>query len=339
MMKINGKTLPSLEVFPSMMTVADCAVVRSNKLGAGHGEAKFYVGSKDIMHQFLGPPGFTAECFMLKEDLLFYMQAIKNEYLHPSQPYAKSESMPYLWNERLAFVQQQPDVIFFRMDDQPQIQGPRGYLNSQDAGYALLRQLALPLVSYVYVEKVGDAESPLFYWKLFVDFDTIWENQHTPLVFRYGKKSNDTDNIPVEVSGTPAASPSLRVRKGQSRYREQLLEQCRFCPFTMVSDDRLLIASHIKPWAVCSDDEKLDPYNGYMLTPLYDKLFDKGFITFTETRHVILSEFLSPLTWRQLKLKSNMYLPSLPMDDRRAAYLQFHQQSVFKGSFSSLLAE
>lgn len=76
-----------------------------------------------------------------------------------------------------------------------------------------------------------------------------------------------------------------------------------------------------------------------MLTPLYDKLFDKGFITFTETRHVILSEFLSPLTWRQLKLKSNMYLPSLPMDDRRAAYLQFHQQSVFKGSFSSLLAE
>lgn len=164
-----------------MMTVADCAVVRSNKLGTGHGEAKFYVGSKDIMHQFFGPPGFTAECFMLKEDLLFYMQAIKNEYLHPSQPYAKSESMPYLWNERLAFVQQQPDVIFFRMDDQPQIQGPRGYLNSQDAGYALLRQLALPLVSYVYVEKVGDAESPLFYWKLFVDFDTIWENQHTPL--------------------------------------------------------------------------------------------------------------------------------------------------------------
>lgn len=54
MMKINGKTLPSLEVFPSMMTVADCAVARSNKLGAGHGEAKFYVGSKDIMHQFSG---------------------------------------------------------------------------------------------------------------------------------------------------------------------------------------------------------------------------------------------------------------------------------------------
>lgn len=320
-----------------MMTVADCAVTRSNKLGRGHGEAKFYVGSKDIMYQFFGPPGFSAQCFMLKEDLLSYMQAIKGEYLHPSQPYAKSESMPYLWNERLALVQQQPDVIFFHMNDQPQIQGTRGYLNSQDAGYALLRQLALPLVSYVYVEKVGDAKSPLFYWKLFVDFDTMWENQHTPLVFRYGKKGDNTSSVHTTVNAAPTVAASLRVRKGQSRYREQLLEQCRFCPFTMVSDERLLIASHIKPWAACSDREKLDPYNGYMLTPLYDKLFDKGFITFTETRHVVLSEFLSPLTWRQLGLKSNMYLRSLPMDDKRIEYLRFHQQSVFKGSFSSML--
>ena len=39
-------------------------------------------------------------------------------------------------------------------------------------------------------------------------------------------------------------------RNGQQKYREKLLEQCPFCPFTMVADDRLLIASHIKPWAV-----------------------------------------------------------------------------------------
>ena len=77
-----------------------------------------------------------------------------------------------------------------------------------------------------------------------------------------------------------------RGREGQQKYREKLLEQCPYCPFTMVADDRLLIASHIKPWAVADEKERVDPCNGYMLTPTYDRLFDQGFITFTEDRHV-----------------------------------------------------
>lgn len=101
----------------------------------------------------------------------------------------------------------------------------------------------------------------------------------------------------------------------------------------MISDERLLIASHIKPWAASNEKEKIDPFNGYMLSSLYDKLFDKGFITFTDTRHVILSEAISPYTWKRIGLKNNIFLKELPMDDKRIAYLKFHQQSVFKGSF------
>ena len=124
-----------------------------------------------------------------------------------------------------------------------------------------------------------------------------------------------------------------RARDGQGKYRELLLEQCRFCPFTMISDERLLIASHIKPWAASNDTEKIDPYNGYMLSPLYDKLFDRGFITFTEKRHIILSEFISPYTWKQIGLKNDTFIKALPMDDKRIGYLKFHHTSVFKGSF------
>ena len=47
--------------------------------------------------------------------------------------------------------------------------------------------------------------------------------------------------------------------------------------------------------------------NGYMLSPMYDKLFDKGFITFTEKRHVILSDFISPYTWKQIGLKNKAF--------------------------------
>lgn len=42
-----------------------------------------------------------------------------------------------------------------------------------------------------------------------------------------------------------------------------------------VSDDRLLIASHIKPWAASDEKEKIDPKNGFMFTPTFDFLFDR----------------------------------------------------------------
>lgn len=331
-MKINGKNYPTLAVFPSMMTVLDCVVVGSNKLGKGHGEAKFYISSKrDDIYEFYGGENFKAKCFMLKTDLIAYLYAVKNEYLNPSQNYAQKENFPKLWNERLALVNNLDDVIFFDIQAQNQIAGKRGYINSKDATYKIFREIALPLVSYIYVEKVGKESNPLFYWKLFVDFDAIWEKQNGPLVFNYGKKKEET--TPINKKSKNKNKEVSKSREGQGKYRELLLEQCRYCPFTMISDERLLIASHIKPWAASDDNEKIDPYNGYMLSPLYDKLFDRGFMTFTSDRHVILSEFISPFTWKQIGLQNNTFIKALPMDDERIEYLKFHHQSVFKGSY------
>lgn len=333
-MKINGESYPTLAVFPSMMTVPDCWVARSNKIGSGNGEAKLYISSKEEMYGFYGNEKFTAKCFMLKTDLIAYMLAIKNEYAEPSQEYAQRERFPTLWHERMDMISKLSDVIFFNISDQHQIVGPRGYINSSDDGYQLIRKIALPLVSYIYVEKVGSETAPLFYWKLFVDFEAIWENQKVPLVFRYGKgKIEEIVTEEPDKKKQAERQEISRAREGQGKYREQLLEQCRFCPFTMIADERLLIASHIKPWAASTDEEKIDPYNGYILSPLYDKLFDRGFITFTENRHIVLSEFISPYTWKQIGLKNDTFIKTLPMDEKRIEYLQFHHSSVFKGSF------
>lgn len=333
-MNINGEKLQTLAVFPNMMTVPDCVVLGANKLGRGHGEAKFYISSKEEMRAFFGQERFKAKCFLLKNDLISYMKAIKNEYMEPSQDYARKEELPNLWNERMEMISKLDDVIFFNANDQYQIGGPRGYINSTDEGYQIIRQIALPLVSYIYVEKVGLENEPLFYWKLFVDFDAIWEKQNGPLVFSYGKQKDEKREGSKEDKKELSKNKELRnAREGQGKYREQLLEQCRFCPFTMVADERLLIASHIKPWAASDEFEKTDPYNGYMLSPLYDKLFDRGFITFTENRHMILSEFISSFTWKQLGLKNDVFIKALPMDDARIKYLDFHHQSVFKGSY------
>lgn len=331
-MKINGELLDTISVFPNMMSVADSWVARSNKIGSGNGEAKLYIAPKEEMYDFYGSEKFVAKCFMLKTDLIAYMQAIKNEYMEPSQEYAAKEKLPQLWAEHMQMINKLDDIIFFRIYDQHQIAGPRGYVNSADDGYQIIRKLALPLVSYIYVEKVGVESDPLYYWKLFVDFDAIWEKKNGPLVFRYAK-GKESHFEPAPTKKKEQEEQALRqARDGQGKYREQLMEQCRFCPFTMIADERLLIASHIKPWAASTASERVDPYNGYMLSPLYDKLFDRGFITFTDNRHVVLSNFISPYTWKQIGLKNDTFIKALPMDDKRIEYLKFHHQSVFKGS-------
>lgn len=334
-MIINGEKLRTLAVFQTMMTVPDCIVTRTNKLGHGHGESKFYIASKDEMRDFYGGEKFRAKCFMLKTDLLAYMQAIKNEYFEPSQNYSQKDRFPTLWAERLAMIEQLDEVIFFDIADQYQIAGPRGYINSTDDGYQIIRKIALPLVSYIYAEKVGNEKAPLFYWKLFVDFDAIWQRKSDPLVFTYGKSKDKAE--PTKTPNNKKEEENKKIvrqaREGQGKYREQLLEQCHFCPVTMISDERLLIASHIKPWAASNDTEKIDPYNGYMLSPMIDKLIDRGFITFTDSRHIVLSEFISPYTWKQIGLKNDTFYKALQMDDKRIEYLKFHHESVFKGSY------
>ena len=72
----------------------------------------------------------------------------------------------------------------------------------------------------------------------------------------------------------------IKARQGQGRFRQKLLELYPSCPLTGLDIQPLLIASHIKPWSVCDDNERLCRFNGLMLAPNIDRLFDNGLITF-----------------------------------------------------------
>lgn len=87
-----------------------------------------------------------------------------------------------------------------------------------------------------------------------------------------------------------------KIRVLQYKYRKDLLKSLKYCPITKIADKRLLIASHIKPWSMSTDDEKLDIMNGFILSPLYDKLFDEGLITFTSDKQMHISPTLSKNT-------------------------------------------
>lgn len=73
-------------------------------------------------------------------------------------------------------------------------------------------------------------------------------------------------------------------RVGQDLFREALM---RFwekrCPLTGITDPALLRASHMKAWAVCEGDaERLDVYNGLLLSALWDAAFDRHLLTFRD---------------------------------------------------------
>lgn len=329
-MKIDGQNFTFIDTLNSSITVPDCFVRSGSKIGGGNGEAKLYIASKDTMYAFFGREGFQVKCFLLKKDLLSYMNALHSEYLHPSQAYRAAAKMPALWRERMNMIEKLPEVIEFTVHSQDQIEGPRGYVNSKDYGYQLIREISLPLVSYISVMQLTDSlGATIYYWKLFADFEAI-SDKRAALVFTYGKKSEKLEQQP-KIKESSRQTEIRRARQGQGLYREKLLEECPFCPITMINDERLLIASHIKPWAVSTDEERVDHKNGLMLSPLYDKLFDRGFMTFTEDRKIVLSNWLSPANRKRLGVTDGQFVQRLPLDEDRKVYMQFHRSSVFKG--------
>lgn len=330
-MEINGQEFTIKDIFEANVTVPDCLVYGDNKLGRGHGEAKLYINTKDKMREFYGGEGFSAKCFILKKDLITYMHTMQTEYMNPSQNYRSKDEMAKLWEERMKKIATLPDVIEFNIQDQTQIAGPRGYVNSKDEGYEIIREMSLPLVSYISAMKLSDAsDTPIYYWRLFADFDAIADKANA-LVFKYGKKTQEQDEEQAKPQKEERKETELRqARKGQGKYRMRLLEECGFCPITMIVKKELLIASHIKPWAVSNDVERIDPKNGFILSPLYDRLFDQGFITFTNNRHVIVSDWLKD-DKRKIGIKNGQFIQHLPMDEERKAYMEYHRNMVFKG--------
>lgn len=82
----------------------------------------------------------------------------------------------------------------------------------------------------------------------------------------------------------------INSRRGQGVFKAQVRQIERACRVTKVCNPRHLIASHIKPWSKSNDAEKISGYNGLLLAPHIDHLFDKGLISFENNGNLILSK-------------------------------------------------
>jgi len=304
------------------ITVSDSFVLR-NKIGIGHGEAKLYVGQKDKeeFRRFFN--NFNdIKCFFVQKDLEIYLSDASFEYEHQEQGYKKDISNFY--NENQTIVADLNPVEYFGITE-TDVQGPRFYINSSDDIYKkVFRTIALPIITYLSILRLINTNDNkvYFYFRPFLDYF-------------YDKRSSVERIKAAEITANEEMSNEKKeinsARLGQGKYRQSILEEFPAgCVITKITDERLLIASHIKPWIDSDDNERVSRYNGLLLSPTFDKLFDQGFITFQNDGTVNTSPYISPLNWRKIGLQNNKTF-DLKRNKHREQFLEYHRTNIFKG--------
>lgn len=121
----------------------------------------------------------------------------------------------------------------------------------------------------------------------------------------------------------------IQSRVGQGLFRKLLFEKYHgSCIITGINHPNLLVASHIKPWAVSTNQERLSVDNGLLLSATYDRLFDSGLITFDRTGKLYLSSFIGAENVKRLHLSNNMRF-DLRLSANMGEFLDYHGEKLF----------
>ena len=119
------------------------------------------------------------------------------------------------------------------------------------------------------------------------------------------------------------------ARRGQGRFREGVQRLESRCRITHVDRPEHLRASHCRPWRDCSNEQRLDPENGLLLTPSIDHLFDRGFISFSGEGRVLVS----PVAHRESLVKMGIAVDRKievgGFTPGQRGFLEYHRDLVY----------
>jgi predicted restriction endonuclease len=137
---------------------------------------------------------------------------------------------------------------------------------------------------------------------------------------------NEVEQIKNDQTLTVLEKESIVLsRIGQGQFRDDLIKLWNGCAISKFDDTRFLIASHIRPWKKSDNREKIDKYNGLLLLPTYDKLFDLGFISFDENGKILISKSLN--NFDKLGIDSNIVID---IKNENKKYLKYHRDEILK---------
>ena len=132
-------------------------------------------------------------------------------------------------------------------------------------------------------------------WTMYEFTDFLYDTWGNPKTrFEDSKLADINAIISNPVIGPTAKQAQVTVRFGHGEFGSIVREIWNHrCAVTGSSTMAALEASHIKPWADSTDDERLDPNNGLLLTANLHKLFDAGLISFEDSGKMLVSSKLS----------------------------------------------
>lgn len=164
----------------------------------------------------------------------------------------------------------------------------------------------------------------------------VRENLPSEFVFKINTLTSEIDAF-KEVQEHAAEYKTLATteqeqivvsRLGQGNFRRNVIRLWGSCSVTGLQNLSLLRASHIKPWKDSDNKDRLTPYNGLLLIPDYDFLFDKGYISFKNDGNVLVSQRLSPFARKVFDVRDDLHLRRVFPENKE--YLEFHLSEVFE---------
>lgn len=173
----------------------------------------------------------------------------------------------------------------------------------------------------------------------FLRYDENWLNRDIETVIDTAEQEdvlkaqldNSVDEIDKEIETKQLQGEErealIKVRVNQSAFRKLLMRRYTHCCLCDVDDESLLVASHIKPWAKSSHAEKVDVNNGLLLCPNHDKLFDRGYISFDNGGHIVISDELSKNCAISMNIKNDM---QIELSNDNIKYMEYHRNNVLK---------
>jgi len=303
--------------------IAD-SFVKYNKVGRGSGEARLYVGGASIKDWDAFFENYNAPCFFSKQELLHYLTSAQFEYENPSQAYRNDIAAS--WQQYYQTVNDLPAYINFTIfrnnDGNNQNNTSRFYIKSVADIYEFFRCIALPGISSLLIQKIVFDDEIRFWFRLYID-DVGYEIERILADENALQIQQDEQILATEKESI------IKARIGQGLYRSRIIKKYGKCVITGITDERVLIAGHIKPWVYSSNEERLSQENGVLLSPTFDALFDKGFISFRNTGMVMLSPHFSDNNFKRVGL-SNTDKFKIWATKEMKQHLEFHRDVIFK---------
>ena len=142
--------------------------------------------------------------------------------------------------------------------------------------------------------------------------------------------------VPHMALSDTASLQLTQTRSKQSLFKRRLLTVEKKCRLTGIADLRFLRASHIKPWARCTDgNERVDGRNGLLLSPHADFLFDRGWITFEDNGALVRSSEIPTDVVTRIGLNLRQGRRCGDFFDEQKRYLEYHRNAVFERAFKA----